>query len=142
MPGRVSASRRRGQPSRKTALSSDYSYGKFSPDKTRACSAVLPLFCGLCTARMGGERTTKCRAGVRRAVARERLARTRRSGYSRTRLAKAETMVAKRKWAFRLKARSQQRLYIGNGPSICIFFHLPVAPLGWAGLACSTHCCE
>jgi len=129
MPGCVSArvfvrtasDRKWRHPSWKTARSSDYSYGtKFSPDKTRECRAVSPLFCGLCTAGMGGERTTTCLAGVRPAVARKRLARTRRSGYSRTRLAKAEARVAKlpiKRRAFRLKTRSQQRLYLENGPS-------------------------
>jgi len=81
-------------------------------DKTRAGSPVSPLFCGLCTAGMGGERTTKCLTGVRRLVARERLARTRRFGYSRTRFVNAEARVAKRRSksrAFRLKTHSQQQ---------------------------------
>jgi len=114
MHERVSASRRRGCPCGRHRTGSDASCREkplgaatiataqsFFTNKTRAGRAVSPQFCGLCTAGMGGERTTKCLAGVRLPVARERLALTRRSGYSRTRLVKAEAKVAKltdRKW--------------------------------------------
>ena len=55
-----------------------------------------PVFCRAACCCVG-EKTTKCRAGVRRHVARERLARTRRSGYSPSRLSEPEATAAVRR---------------------------------------------